>query len=330
MQVLKRTSRRVALATGLAVVLLGLSVAEKAQASDFPNRPIELVVPVVPGGGTDTLARAFASTAQKYFPAQPFVIVNKPGASGAIGFNEVIRAKPDGYKIAMIITELAVLPNLGTVKFAASDLKPIAQLNADPAAITVRADAPWKNMDEFVAAARKPDALLTIGDSGVGSLWHLAAAAFADQADIRVSHVPFMGAAPAVMGLLGGQIDAVAVSPAEVSQQVAAGKLRTLAVMADERAGGIFKNVPTLKEQNVDLSIGAWRGLAAPKDTPQEIVDVLANMAKTVLADAEFQQNMKKIELGLSYLDQSAYTAKIDGQSKYFGQLISKLNISIK
>jgi len=330
MQVQKRISRRSVLATGLAAGLCGLGLSSEVQAGSYPDRPIEIVVPVVPGGGTDVLARAFASTAQKHFPGYSFVVVNKPGASGAIGFNDVIRAKPDGYKIALIITELAVLPNLGTVRFAASDLKPIAQLNADPSAITVGADAPWKNLDEFVAAARKPGALLTIGDSGVGSLWHLAAAAFADQAGIHVSHVPFMGAAPAVMALLSGQIDAVAVSPAEVSPYVATGKLRTLAIMSDQRAEGIFKDVPTLKEQGVPLSIGAWRGLAAPKETPQAVVDVLADIVKTVMADKEFQQSMKKVELGLSYLNQTAYTAKIDQQSSYFGQLISKLKISVK
>lgn len=296
-------------------------------ATDYPNKPIELVVPVAPGGGTDIVARAFAESAKKYLPQQPIVVTNKPGASGAIGMADVMNAKPDGYKLGLIIVELTILPNLGTIKYSAADFKPIARLNVDPAAITVRADAPWKTVEEFLADARKAPQPLNVGNAGMGSIWHMAAAALADKTSIKVNHVPFLGASPAVVALLGGHVDVITVSPGEVAQHVAAGKLRTLAVMADQRWGGVFEKVPTLKERNIDLSVAVWRGLAAPKDTPKEVIDILAEVAKKSAEDSTFKETLTKANLGWSYADAAGFQASIDRDRAFFKQLIPKLDM---
>ncbi len=145
--------RRRFLASGAALGLAGLHPA--VHAADYPAKPIELLMPASPGGGTDLIGRAFADIAKKYLPQQPIIPINKPGASGAIGFGELIAAKPDGYKIAMIFAELAIIPFIGITKLTASDMKPLVQFNADPSAITVRADAPWKTFDEFLADAKR-------------------------------------------------------------------------------------------------------------------------------------------------------------------------------
>lgn len=297
-------------------------------ASDYPSRPIELIVPVAAGGGTDLVGRSFAEAAKKYLP-QPMIVNNKPGASGAIGMGELINAKPDGYKIGIIIVELAIIPNLGAVKFTASDLRPIARLNADPPAITVRADAPWKNIEEFLADGRKRPNPMPIGNAGPGSIWHMAAAAFANKTDMPVSHVPFLGAAPAIVALLGGHVDAIAVSPGEVSSHVAAGKLRTLAVMADQRTGGLFQDVPTLKERNIDLTVLAWRGLAVPKSTPQEIVDLLGDVAKKAADDPVFRNALAKANLGWAYADAVTFQRAIDRDRAFYKTLVPKLGLQI-
>lgn len=244
--------------------------AAQGNGNNFPNHAIELLVPYQPGGGTDGLARAFSEASRKH-TSHSIVIVNRPGAGGAIGWTEVINARPDGYKLAVLTVELLTLPHLGLAKFNYDDFQPIAQLNADPAAITVKADAPWNTIEEFLAAAKKAPESVRVGNSGNGSIWHLAAAALEDKTGTRFGHIPFQGAAPAVLALLGGHIEAVAVSPAEVTTHVQSGKLKVLMVMADKRVKG-FDKVPTAKERGIDLSIGTWRGLGAPKKDRKSVV----------------------------------------------------------
>ena len=296
-----------------------------SQSADYPTKPIELVVPASAGGGTDTLARAFAEAAKKHLP-QPVIVVNKPGASGAIGMAEVMNAKPDGQKVCVLIGELAILPALGLIKYTADDFRLIARLNADPATVTVKADAPWNTIEEFLAEAKKRPGDLKMGNSGNGSIWHLAAAALEDKTGTKFLHVPFQGGAPAVLALLGGHIDAVAVSTAEVYSNVAAGKFKTLAIMSDQRVAG-FENVPTLKERNIDLSMGVWRGLAVPKATPQDVVDVLSIATKKIAEEPGFRNSLGKINLGYSYADANAFKATIDQDSQRFKALVERLNL---
>jgi tripartite-type tricarboxylate transporter receptor subunit TctC len=322
---LTQNLRRLAVLAMLPAAAALVAGTATAQPRDFPSKPIELVVPFQPGGGTDALARAFADATRKHMP-QSVVIVNKPGASGAIGWQDVVNAKPDGYRLAVVTVELTTLPHMGLAKFTYDDLTPIARLNADQAAITVRADAPWNTVEEFIAAAKKESGKVSVGNAGNGSIWHLAAAALEDKTGTKFNHTPFQGAGPAVLALLGGHIDAVAVSPAEVTTYVQAGKLKTLAVMAEQRVPG-FEKVPTLKERNIDLVIGTWRGIAAPKNTPPEVVAYLKDVAKKAADEPAFREVLQKQNLGFSYADDVAFKANMAKDSAYFKTLMGKLDI---
>jgi tripartite-type tricarboxylate transporter receptor subunit TctC len=204
----------------LSAIALSLAATLPAHAADYPTHPIEIIVPFNTGGGTDALARAFADNARKHL-AQSFVVNKKPVASGVIGWSDVGNAKPDGYKLALMTVELTILPHLGLAKFGTDEFAPIARLNYDPAAITVKGDAPCNTVEEFIAAAKKSNGEMKMGISGNGSIWHLAAVSVEDKNGAKFSHIPYPGAAPAVLSLLGGHIDAVAVSPAEVAQHLA-------------------------------------------------------------------------------------------------------------
>lgn len=310
----------------LAALGLGLGLTFGAQAqSTFPSKPIELLVPYQPGGGTDGLARAFADASRKHID-QSIVIVNRPGAGGAIGWQEVINARPDGYKLAVLTVELLTLPHLGLAKFKYDDFQPIAQLNADPAAVTVKSDAPWNTIEEFLADAKKKPDQMRIGNSGNGSIWHLAAAALEDKTGTKFNHIPFQGAAPAVLALLGGHIEAVTVSPAEVTTHVQAGKLRTLMVMADKRVKG-FEKVPTAKEKGIDLAIGTWRGLGAPKNTPPEVMARLREITAKTAAEPLMHEVMDKQNLGYVYTDGAIFKDTLAKDDVYFKGLITKLNL---
>lgn len=314
------TSRRGLLAT--LICALAVPIAALAQSS-FPSKPIELVVPYPAGGGTDVLARAFALAAVKHLP-QPMVVVNKPGAAGMIGLADVLNGKEPGYKIGVLATDLMTQPNMGLTKITHEDFTPIARLNYDPAAITVRADAPWNTVEEFVAAAKKGD--FRVGNGGNGSTWHLAAAALEDKTGARFNHIPFAGANPAALSLLGGHIEAITVSAAEVYPHVAAGKLKLLALMSDERVKG-FENVPTLKEKGLDISIGTWRGLGVPKNTPPEIVAALRAATAKTAQEPSLIEALQKQNMGYAYADGNAFGAVMARDHAFYRTLIQKLGL---
>lgn len=318
-------SRRQAI-RNVAVAVGGTALMPAFAQSGYPNKPIELIVPFAAGGGTDVLARALAEAARAHLP-QSLIVINRAGASGGVGWGELVKSRPDGYKLAIITVELTMIPHMGIVKFTSDDLVPIARLNADPAVIAVRTDSPIKTIEDFLAAARKAPGELRIGNAGPGSLGHLAAAALEDKAGTKLNHTPYRGANPAVLDLLGGHIEAVAVTPPEVASYVSADKIRPLAIMADKRIGAGWEQVPTLRERNIDLLVGGWRGLAAPKGTPPEVVAVLREAMARTLREPMMRETMTKLNLGEGYLDEPAFKALIARDNAAFKQLITRLDI---
>ena len=316
-----------ALMTSVSLLTAAPMQAFAQAASDYPSRPIELVVPFGAGGGTDILARVTAEAAKKH-SSQPITVVNRPGASGSIGLTEVVNARPDGYKIAMVTVEMAIIPHMGIAKFSPeADFTPLVRLNADPVVLTVSATSPWKTIEEMVDAAKKSKDPLKFGNAGTGGVSHLAAVALAQKAGTTFNHVPFQGNAPAVVALLGGHIDAVTASPSEVFSFVQSGKLRALAVLADQRLGGAFAQVPTMKERNIDLSVGTWRGLAAPKGLPADVLARLSAIALKTANEPAVKEAMEKQNLGYSVADGETFRKQIANDSALYKQLIDQMGL---
>ena len=294
--------------------------------SGYPEKPITLVVPYSAGGGTDATSRALAIAAEDNLGVS-IGVVNKTGGGGAVGMSEGINSKPDGYTVTMFTVELTTLPHLGLAPFTYEDVKPVAQINFDPAAITVPIDAPYNTVQEFIDYAKANPGKVRVGNSGTGAIWHLAAAGFEKATGVEFNHVPFDGAAPAVTALLGGHIEAVTVSPAEVLAQVEAGKLKTLAVMSEERSASL-PDVPTLKELGITVpNLGPWRGIGVPKDTPDEVVKVLEKAFMEAAQEEEFVEFMKNNGLGLVINDSQAFGKVMEESSKSFGELIPSLGL---
>lgn len=313
---------RTLLCTAPAALLLSQAVL----ANEYPAKPVEVVVAAAAGGGTDAVARAFAEAARPHF-GQPLVVVNRPGAASSIGFTEVATSRKDGYKMGILSVNLAILPALELTKVVVEDYIFIARLNNDPSAVTVRADAPWKTIEEFLAAAKKSPAGMKVGNAGNGDAWHVAAMALEDKSGTKFTHVPYQGGNPAVLSLLGGHVDAVTVSPGEVAQHVLAGKLRILAVMADQRMSGALANAPTFKERGIDLTVGAWRGLAVPKGTPDDAVQKLRAMARKAAAEPAFRETLERANLGYSYAEGDVFLKQILQDREMFKPILAKMDV---
>ena len=292
-------------------------------ASEFPSKPITIVVPWKAGGGTDGLARALAKETTDVLGVSVNVL-NKTGGQGTIGHAYGMSARPDGYTVTMVTFELCTYKALGRGHVDASGFTPLMQLNEDPAALTVNADSPYATLDDFIAAAKANPGKIAVGNSGPGVVWHLAAIQFEQKAGIELAHVPFDGAAPAVVQLLGKHIDAVPVSPAEVLQHVEVGRLRTLAVMTTERDPSI-PDVPTFRELGVDVLGAGWRGLAVPKTTPPHIVDRLIKGFKAAYDRPTFKEAARKAQLNLKYLDREAFTATLADREASAGAAVASV-----
>ncbi|MGH8848797.1 MAG: tripartite tricarboxylate transporter substrate binding protein, partial [Polaromonas sp.] len=270
--------------------------------------------------------RLFAETAKKYI-SQPIVVSNKPGVSGGLGMTEVQRAAPDGYKIGVLISELAIVPHLGMTKVTTTDFIPLGRLNGDPGLIAVRADSPLHSIEDLLAQARKQPGSLAMGNAGTGTIWHLAAAAVEEKTGVRFNHVPFQGAAPSVMALAGGHVDAITVSPAEIGSFVAAGKVRVLVSMAENRLPAPYDKVATFKEKGVDLVVGTWRGLGVPLNTPPEVVQYLRDATRKTAEDPAFRDALVRANLQPAYMDGEKFQTFMNSQSGYFKKLLGGINI---
>ncbi|TDE09285.1 tripartite tricarboxylate transporter substrate binding protein [Jiangella asiatica] len=270
--------------------------------SDFPTKPITAVVAWSAGGGTDVMMRAFAQSAEDHL-GQPINVVNKPGSSGAVGWGEIAHAtQPDGYTLTMVSPEIGFLDEQGLYDFGLDDFTLITLLNEDPAALAVRADAPWDTFEEFVADAKADPGAISVGNSGPGLAWDLATTAIERSAGIELTHVPYDGAAASTQAVLGGTLDAMAFSIGEVHPQVEAGEMKVLGVALAERLEAL-PNVPTFVEQGYDVEIGTFRGIAGPAGMDPEIVATLNDAFVEMAEEDTFADVMENNSFGIRVME---------------------------
>jgi len=314
---------RILLAAGLCIG----STLPAFAADPYPVRPMELVVAYAPGGGSDNMARAIAEAAKPPLMAEPTLVSNRPGASGSIGWSYVTSAKPDGYRLVLMTPEMLVVPLMGIGKTTVDDFQPIARFTDDASSITVRADAPWNTIEEFLAYAKANPDKVTISNAGNGTIPHMAAAAVGEKYGLALTHVPYSGSAPAILGLLAGDVQATTVAFAELRQYVETGKLKTLAVMANQRLAALDK-VPTFKEKGADLNFSVWRGIGVPKGTPREVVEQWREAARRIGMTPAFQATVQRQNLTLAYADTPQFTRDIQRQADAFKTLFPKLRLT--
>lgn len=278
-------------------------------AADFPRKGITLICPWAAGGGTDTLLRGLARNTEPFL-GKNITVMNRAGGAGAIGHASGVGARNDGYTVTMITFDILTLPPQGLVPFTYENFDLLLRVNMDPAALTVPIDAPYDTIEEFIEYAKENPGEIKVGHAGPGTAWHLAGSMLAKETGIDLSYVPYNGAAPAVTALVGNHIQAVTVSPAEVRSQVEGGLLKILAVMSDERLAG-FENVPTMKEADINVSFGTWRGLGVPKSTPEYVRNILHDAFKKGMETEEFQKFAGDMGLGLSYMSSKEWTNEL-------------------
>ncbi len=274
------------LASLFLIVVLSMSGLGPAFAADaWPLKQVELINPFAAGAAADIQARKLAEIISRDL-GQPMVVRNVLGAGGAIAYNEVNRSKPDGHMLIWYSGAINTLAARKQIAFDYNAFEPIAGVGIETVSIAVAKNAPWKDFKEFVAYCKANPGKVTMGNSGMGSVTHMVPVAMAAKAGIKIIHVPF-GTGLAMAALMGGKIDSSSQHPAEVFNQVKAGEVRILAVSSEKRIN-IWPDVPTMKESGVDLEFDQWRGIAAPKGTPQAVVDKLSPLVKKAVESKEW------------------------------------------
>ena len=302
-----------------------------APLADYPKQAITVVSPFPPGGGNDGVARLIAQELGT-ITGQSVVVENRSGAGGNVGTAQVSRAKPDGYTLVMSQTSvMAVNPRLyKNVGFdPLKDFVPISQITSAPLVLVARADGPYKTLDDYLAAARKQPGVITYATPGNGTMSHLMGALVSQKANVKLVHVPYRGAAPAVTDLLGGTVDMLITSPASAEPMVAAGKLQILA-MSHGDGVGIFKRAPTLKQAGLEgITADDWYGLFAPAGTPPERIAYLAQAVEQAMKSPAV---IAKINSGGSQPVGSApaaFKSRLQQDTKYWADMVKTAGVSL-
>ncbi len=290
------------LAVPLAVLIGGVVPAY----AEYPEQPIQLILPTPPGGVADMNARPVAKQLHGLLK-QPVVVVNRPGAGGGLAYSSVAKAKPDGYTLLLGLSTISVLPESDRVNgrvpsFELDQLAPVALVSADPLLLLVRADAPWTTVEEFVDDARKHPGKFSYGSSGNYGAIHFPMEMLANAAGIKLLHVPYTGGGPALMGVMGGQVDVTGAGPAAARAAIAGGKARVLASWGSRRIE-MFPEVPTLKEAGINAEYHLWAGLFAPAATPAPVIARLRAAMREAAADASFKEDMTRAGIEMRFLD---------------------------
>ncbi len=311
----------------IASLLLTAASAVLAQGA-WPTRSITMVVPFPPGGLADLVARPVAEAMSREL-GQPVVIENKAGAGGGIGMSFVAKAKPDGHTVVLALSSLTIIPEADVVlgrapMFALNDLRPIARYTADPTVLAVRANAPWKTLKDFVEDAKKRPSAINFGSSGNYGTMHVPMEILSQVAGVKMTHVPFTGAGPAVVALLGGQIDAVSSGPATVLQHIKAGKLRVLAHWGNEKLASM-PEVPSIKDSGFNVEYAQWSGLFIPSATPEPIAQRLRAAAKAAALDAKVNDVIRNAGSPIVYQDSPEFEKYVQADAKRMVDVVKRI-----
>lgn len=286
----------------------------------FPTKPIRLIIPFAPGGGTDGVGRALALSSEAYFE-QPIIPINKLGDSGARGLREGIFSNNDGYTITVLTSEINSLSSYGLFDFDYQHMEPLMLLNTEPGVLVVSKEFPFDTIEELIADYQKSGETYSIGSAGKGSVWNLAAKGIAIHTDLQFEDRYYDGTSLAVLDVLGGKTDMVIAGVSEVIEHIEVDEIKVLTVLADERLRAL-PNIKTFSESGYDFSIYTWRGLAIPKNTDNKVKEYLLERLTKASKDEQFISLLKQLNLNYDYRDQEAFLQFLEQDLEVYRELL--------
>ncbi len=317
-----KLTRRTLVATSLALIA-------PAALAAWPERPITLVVPWGAGGGTDATARIIGTLLERELK-QPVNVVNRTGGSGVVGHSAIAQAAPDGYTIGLITVEIGMMHWQGLTDLKSTSYTPLGLVNADAAGVQVRADSPYKTLGDLVNAVKASPGKFKASGTGQGGIWHLALAGMLKDLKVDPASVPWVpsnGAAPGLQDLVADGVAIVPCSIPEARSLIDAGKVRSLAIMADA-SPALYPSLPTLKSlTGSNWTMAAWRGMAAPKGIPKDIETRLVESIKKVYDSKDYKDFMASRGFGVTYLPPAEFASFMEKSSNDLGATMKAVGI---
>ena len=309
--------------------------ARSSDSSEYPSRPVSYLVPWNPGGGTDTASRAMAAVLSDVI-GQPVNVVNRTGGGGVIGHLAIAQAAPDGYTIGAVTVEITMMHWLGLTDLTYADYTPLAMLMNNPASVIVRADAPWNDVTELLDDVRANPGRFQASGTSRGGIWDLARMGMLEAAGLpqeALPWVPSQGAAPALQELIAGGVDVVTIALAEGATllnvpDAADRQVKALAVMADERLAQ-YPNVPTLKEQGVDWSLGGWVAVGGPAGMPDSVRTRIIDALREASESPAYIQSLGQAGFNLQFLPGDEFGALMARDDERHGALLRDAGMAV-
>jgi len=312
------------LAALVCAALIAPADAALAEERPFPQKTIEITVLFPAGSSADITARLLAEGMAKQL-ATSVIVINRPGAGGAIGYQFVARQKPDGYSLVWNSNSISTNHYSGSLAINYAAFDAVARALIESPFLAVRGDAKWKLLADIVADGKAHPNQITVANSGVGSHTHITSVALFRTAGVDVIDVPF-GAAQVASSLLGGQVDAVVQLPAAISEYVKSGQVRLLAAITAKRDPA-FPDVPTAREQGVDVSLEAWRGIAVPKGTPKTVIATLEAAIKKTVESSEFAQASERLGVRPNFMPAAEFGRLIEREDADLARIMQIIGL---
>jgi tripartite-type tricarboxylate transporter receptor subunit TctC len=307
------------------IAALLLAAVQAAAAQAYPDHPVKLIVPFAPGGATDIIARTVAQKLSERM-GQPVVVENKPGAGTTIGNAEVAKAKPDGYTLLFAPTPFVISQVVyATLPYdPKKDFAPVSLLATSPFILVVNAGVQARSVADLVAAAKAKPGTMTFCSAGNGTVPHLAGELFKLRAGVNVVHVPYKGGGPAIIDLVGGQVDMMFATPIEVAQHVQSGKLRVLGTTSQKRLPA-YPDVPTLGESGYPgFEVASFFGVLAPAGTPRDIVAKLAGDLAWTMEQPEVRERFASQSAAANVQDPASFARFLDAEREKWSDIVKR------
>ena len=305
-------------------LLLLLAFSFPALAQEYPAGPIEMTVLFPAGSSADVTARLLADGMSQHL-GQRVLVVNRPGAGGAIGYKYVAAQKADGYSLVWNSNSISTSYHSGQLAFDYKAFDAVARVLSESVVVAVRTDAKFANLGELLGEAKRNPRKLSVGHSGIGSHTHISLAALVSAAGVQVTEVPF-GAAQVVPSLLGGHVDAVVQFPGALAAPLAQKQVKLLATLTQARDPA-FPNVPTAREQGFDAALDAWRGVAVPHGTPPEVIRKLEEAIRMTAESPEFAAQCRKLGVRPAFLPAAQFSELISQEDAALSRLMQQIGL---
>ena len=309
--------------------LLAISVCSLVFASDpWPTKPISMTIPFPPGGVATMVGRPVVDSMNKVLK-NPIVMENRPGAGGGIGNAFVAKSRPDGYSVLFAMSSISTIPETDKISgkppsYQTSQLRPIGRITSDPVVMVVRADSPWKTIQEFVADARAKPGRFNYSSSGNYGTMQLPMEMLKADQNISMVHIAYTGAGPAVLAVLSGEVETTASGPSTVVQHIKSGRLRALAHSGEGRLAAL-PDVPSFKEAGMAVEYNQWTGLFLPKATPEPIVQKYRDALRSAVNDNSVKTVLNTIGSPVAYLDEPEFQAFWDKDIEKMNEVVRRI-----